>query len=209
MEKRLQPSWVLILVLGLYIGSGRAATPGKSVVCFGDSITAGYGLEARQSYPAALERQLAKRGYRYEVKNQGVSGNTSKDAVARVASVIALQPELVLVEFGGNDGLRGIAPAITRANLDVVLTRLQAAHIQVLLVGITLPPNYGADYIKAFDANFRDLAAKHHIPLKAMLYDGIYNLPGTIQSDGIHPTAKGSEMIAEHLMPQVLPLLHK
>jgi len=187
----------------------RAATPKKSIVCFGDSITAGYGLDAKQSYPAALERQLDARGYRYEVKNQGVSGNTSKDAVARVGSVIALHPDVVLVEFGGNDGLRGIAPAITKSNLDEVLTRLQGAHVQVLLEGITLPPNYGADYIKTFDANFRELAAKHHVPLKAMLYDGIYTQPGTIQGDGIHPTAKGSELIAEHLMPLLLPMLHK
>ncbi len=201
--------FALIALLSISMGGGRAATPKKSIVCFGDSITAGYGLDAGQSYPAALERLLVKRGYAYEVKNQGVSGNTSKDAVARVGSVIALHPDVVLVEFGGNDGLRGISPSITRVNLDDVLTRLQAAHIQILLVGITLPPNYGADYIKAFDANFRDLAAKHHVPLKPMLYEGIYNLPGTIQGDGIHPTAKGSELIAEHLMPQLQPLLHK
>ena len=201
-------SALLILLIAVNSG-GRAATPRKNIVCFGDSITAGYGLDYGQSYPAALERLLVQRGYHYEVKNQGVSGNTSKDAVARVRSVIALHPEIVLVEFGGNDGLRGIAPSITRANLDQVLTRLQAAHIQVLLIGITLPPNYGADYIKAFDANFRELAAKHNVPLKAMLYEGIYSLPGTIQADGIHPTAKGSELIAEHLLPQLLPLLHK
>jgi len=205
----LRPWLMLVVFLGVTDFSGRAATSKKIIVCFGDSITAGYGLDAQKSYPAALERQLADRGYRYEVKNQGVSGNTSKDAVARVGSVIALHPDVVLVEFGGNDGLRGIAPAITRTNLDEVLTRLQAAHIQVLLVGITLPPNYGEDYIKAFDANFRDLAAKHHVPLKAMLYDGIYTQPGTIQADGIHPTAKGSELIAEHLMAQLQPMLHK
>ncbi len=199
----------LLCVFGVTEVGSSAATPKKSVVCFGDSITAGYGLDAGQSYPAALERLLVKRGYPYEVKNQGVSENTSKDAVARVGSVIAMHPDVVLVEFGGNDGLRGISPAITRTNLDSVLTRLRAAHIQILLVGITLPPNYGADYIKAFDANFRDLAAKHHVPLKAMLYDGIYDLPGTIQGDGIHPTAKGSELIAEHLLPQLTPLLRR
>lgn len=209
MKSLLRPlSALIVLMMGMGF-TGRAATPKKSIVCFGDSITAGYGLDAGQSFPAALERLLVKRGYSYVVKNQGVSGNTTKDAVARVESVVALHPDVVLVEFGGNDGLRGIAPPITRANLDAVLTRLQAAHIQVLLVGITLPPNYGADYIRAFDANFRELAVKHHVPLKAMLYEGIYNLPGTIQGDGIHPTAKGSELIAEHLLPQLQPLLHK
>jgi acyl-CoA thioesterase I len=181
----------------------------KTIVCFGDSITAGYGLDASKSYPSALERLLSAKGYPYRVVNQGVSGNTTKDAVARVNAVIALHPEVVLVEFGGNDGLRGISAEITRRNLDSVVGSLKAAHIQVLLIGITLPPNYGADYIKSFDATFRAVADKYHVPLKPMLYDGIYQLPDTIQADGIHPTANGSQLIAEHLLPQLLPLLHK
>ena len=187
----------------------HAAGPGKTLVCFGDSITAGYGLDAAQSYPAALEPLLAKRGYSYRVVNQGVSGNTTKDAVARVKSIVALHPEAVVVEFGGNDGLRGLPLDVTRQNLDSVLTTLQDAKIRILLVGITLPPNYGAEYIQRFNAIYRDAASKHHVPLMPMLYDGIYTVPGTIQADGIHPTAKGSELIAEHLVRLLLPLLHK
>jgi acyl-CoA thioesterase-1 len=189
----------------------HAAEPEKTLVCFGDSITAGYGLDeaGKQSYPSVLERLVAAKGYHYRVVNSGVSGNTTKDAVARVQSVVALHPEVVLVEFGGNDGLRGLPPDITRKNLDSVLTTLQAAHIRILLVGITLPPNYGTDYIKNFSAIFRDEAVKHHVPLMPMIYDGIYTVPGTIQADGIHPTVKGSQMIAEHLLPYVTPLLRK
>jgi acyl-CoA thioesterase-1 len=186
-----------------------AATPDRILVCFGDSITAGYGLEPSQSYPAALGRILAAKGYHYQVVNRGVSGDTTKDAMARVQSIVALHPEVALVEFGGNDGLRGLSAEITRHNLDVVLTKLQEAHIQVLLVGITLPPNYGAEYIQSFNAIYRDAAAKHHVALKPMLYDGIYTLPGTIQPDGIHPTPKGSQLIAEHLMPLLTPSLRK
>jgi len=187
-----------------------AVTPEKTLVCFGDSITAGYGLDSvNQSYPSDLERLLAARGYHYRVVNQGVSGNTTKDAVARVNAIVALHPDVVLVEFGGNDGLRGLSLEITKKNLDTVLTTLQAAHIRILLVGITLPPNYGPDYVKTFNAVFRDAAAKHHLPLMPMLYDGVYQVPGTIQSDGIHPTAKGSQLIAEHLVPVLLPLLRK
>ena len=199
----------MLLIMGLLAGAETALGATKKIVCFGDSITAGYGLDAGQSYPAALGRLLDKRGYHYEVVNQGVSGNTTKDAVARVTSIVALHPDLVIFEFGGNDGLRGLPPDITRKNLDSAVGTLVAAHIQVLLVGITLPPNFGADYIKSFDANFKTVAAKNHVPLKPMLYDGIYTLPGTIQQDGIHPTAKGSELIAEHLLPQLLPLLRK
>jgi acyl-CoA thioesterase-1 len=179
------------------------------LVCFGDSITAGYGLDANQSYPAALNKLLDGRGYHYRVVNQGVSGNTTKDAVARVNSIVALHPETVVVEFGGNDGLRGLPLNVTRQNLDSVLTTLQAAKIRILLLGITLPPNYGAEYIQTFNAIYRDAASKHHVALMPMLYDHIYTVPGTIQADGIHPTAKGSELIAEHLVPLLLPLLRK
>lgn len=178
-------------------------------MCFGDSITAGYGLDASQSYPSALGRLLNSKGLSVRVVNQGVSGNTTKDAVARVGSIVALHPDVVLVEFGGNDGLRGLPMDSTKKNLDAVLTTLQAAHIRVLLVGITLPPNYGADYIKSFAAVYSDAASKHHIALMPMLYDGIYTVPGTIQGDGIHPTAKGSQLIAEHLLPYLMPLLRR
>ena len=187
----------------------HAAAPSRTLVCFGDSITAGYGLDESQSYPAALEPLLSSRGYHYHVANKGVSGDTTKDAVARVNSIVALHPEVVVVEFGGNDGLRGLPLDATRRNLDSVLTTLQTAKIGILLVGITLPPNYGADYIQSFNAVYRDAASKHHLPLMPMLYDGIYTVPGTIQEDGSHPTAKGSKLIAEHLVPLLLPLLHK
>jgi acyl-CoA thioesterase-1 len=200
-----------ILLIGSLLrgNSLLAAAPTRTLVCFGDSITAGYGLDAIQSYPARLEPLLNGLGYHYRVVNQGVSGNTTKDAVARVNSILALHPDAVLVEFGGNDGLRGLPLDITRKNLDSVLTSLQAAHIRILLVGITLPPNYGADYIQKFNAIYHDVAQAHHVALMPMLYDGIYQQPGTIQGDGIHPTAKGSQLIAEHLVPALKPILQK
>lgn len=201
---------VALILMFLTAAGIHAAEPEKTLVCFGDSITAGYGLDAMaKSYPAVLEKLLTAKGYRYRVVNRGVSGDTTKDAVARVNSVVALHPDVVLVEFGGNDGLRGLSMEITKKNLDSVLTTLQAAHIRILLVGITLPPNYGKEYIASFDTMYREAAAKHHLPLMPMLYEGIYSVPGTIQGDGIHPTAKGSQMIAEHLLPLVTPLLRK
>ena len=187
----------------------EAGAQQKTVVCFGDSITAGYGLDASQSYPSDLEILLAKRGFAYHVLNQGVSGNTTKDAVARVHAIVSLHPEAVVVEFGGNDGLRGLPLDTTRKNLDDVLTTLQTAKIRILLVGISLPPNYGAEYVKSFDSIYREAAARHHLALMPMIYDGIYTVPGAIQQDGIHPTAKGSQMIADHMLPLLLPLLHK
>ncbi len=179
------------------------------LVCFGDSITAGYGLETGQAYPDALQRDLDRLGYHYKVNNQGTSGATTKDAVADLRSILLLHPEVVIVEFGGNDGLRGLPPDQTRRNLDQVLTTLESAHIKVLLAGITLPPNYGADYIHAFGQVFRDLAEKHHAAFVPMIYKDLINVPGVIQQDGIHPTAKGSEIIANTLLPVLKPLLRK
>jgi len=179
------------------------------IACYGDSITAGYGLRTGQAFPDALQRDLDKRGYHYKVSNLGTSGATTKDAAADLRSIIQLHPTIVIVEFGGNDGLRGLPPDQTRRNLDTVLAALENAHIKVLLAGITLPPNYGRDYIQAFDQVFRDLAVKHHASFVPMIYKDLINVPNTIQPDGIHPTAKGSEIIAETLMPALTPLLRR
>jgi acyl-CoA thioesterase-1 len=197
-------SLFLLAVAGPILAADRPV-----LVCFGDSITAGYGLSAGESFPDALQRDLDGRGYRYKVNNQGTNGATTKDAVAELHSILLLHPEVVIVEFGGNDGLRGLPPSETRRNLDAVLTGLENAHIKVLLAGITLPPNYGSDYIQSFEQVFRDLAAKHHTAFVPMIYKDLVHVPGTIQADGIHPTAKGSEIIAKTLLPVLTPLLRK
>jgi acyl-CoA thioesterase I len=185
------------------------AAPQPVLVCFGDSITAGYGLQKGQAWPEALQRKLDRNGYRYQVDNQGTSGATSKDAVASLRVILQLHPQVVVVEFGGNDGLRGIPPDQTRQNLDTVLSALEGAHVKILLAGITLPPNYGPDYIQAFEAMFRDLATRHRTAFVPMIYKDLVRVPKTIQSDGIHPTAKGSEIIADTLFPALKPLLRK
>ena len=179
------------------------------LICFGDSITAGYGLPPGQSYCDALERKMEAAGYRYKVLNRGTSGATTKDAVADLPAILKLQPDVVIVEFGGNDGLRGVAPAQTRHNLDTVLSALEKAHAKVLLAGITLPPNYGPDYIHAFEANFSEMAARHHTAFEPMIYRDLIHSPGSIQEDGVHPTASGSQIIANTLWPRLKPLLRK
>lgn len=187
-----------------------AAANAHLLVCFGDSITAGYGLAPGQSYPDFLQHDLDAAGYRYQVLNRGTSGATSKDAVADLPAILALHPSAVIVEFGGNDGLRGLPLDQTRRNLDQVLTALEAAHIRVLLAGITLPPNYGPDYIRSFQQLFRALAAAHpHAAFVAMIYKDLVHVSGTIQPDGIHPTAKGSAIISKTLLPALKPLLSK
>jgi acyl-CoA thioesterase-1 len=182
----------------------------RLLVCYGDSITAGYGLEDGQAYPNDLDQDLHAEGYRYRVLNRGTSGATSKDAVTGLPEILALHPDVVIVEFGGNDGLRGLPLDQTRRNLNAVLDALTAAHIRVLLAGITLPPNYGADYIKTFRQVFRDVAAAHpHDAFVPMIYKDLVSVSGTIQGDGIHPTAKGSAILARTLLPALKPLLKR
>ena len=187
----------------------RQAAARPILVCYGDSITAGHGLQTGQSFPDALQRDLDAHGYHYKVNNQGTSGATTKDAVAGLRSTLLLHPAVVIVEFGGNDGHRGLPLEQPRRNLDAVLTALENAHIKILLAGITLPPNYGPDYIQQFDQLFRGLAAKHHVAFVPMIYKDLIHVPDTIQADGIHPTAKGSEIIARTLLPVLKPLLRK
>jgi acyl-CoA thioesterase I len=202
---------LLLLVSILLPWPPPAAAAGPHLlVCFGDSITAGYGLDPGQAYPDDLRRDLDAQGFHYTVLNRGTSGATTTDAIAGLPAVLALHPNVVIVEFGGNDGLRGLPMDQTRRNLDHILTALDSAHIHVLLAGITLPPNYGADYIHSFEQVYRAVAAAHprdaFIP---MIYKDLILEPGTIQSDGIHPTAKGSAILARTLLPALKPLLTK
>ena len=198
---------VPVLAAGLPVPASAAGP--HTLVCFGDSITAGYGLSPGQSFPDALQRQLDAQNYHYKVVNQGTSGATTKDAVAELPGILRLHPDVVIVEFGGNDGLRGLPLAQTQHNLDQVLGALESAHIKVLLAGITLPPNYGPDYIHSFAEVFQKLAAQHHVAFIPMIYKDLIRVPDTIQADGIHPTAKGSEIIARTLLPALKPLLRR
>lgn len=196
-----------VFFLALVMPFRGAGQPQPVLVCFGDSITAGYGAPEGKSYPDFLQAKLDTAGYHYKVINKGTSGATSKDAVAMAPEVLRLHPALVIVEFGGNDGLRGLPLAATHNNLNQVLTELANAHVRVLLAGITLPPDYGPDYIHSFEEMFRTLAAQHHVALVPMLYKDLVSVPGTIQADGIHPTAKGAEIIAATLMTALKPML--
>ncbi len=201
--------FVIVSICLIFVAMPVFAAAPQVLVCFGDSITAGYGLSPGQSFPDAVQRQLDAQNYHYKVVNQGTSGATTKDALIALPGILRLHPDVVIVEFGGNDGLRGLPLTQTQHNLDAVLTALQGAHIKVLLAGITLPPNYGPDYIKSFDQVFRTLATQHHVAFVPMIYKDLIHVPDTIQADGIHPTAKGSEIIAKTLLPTLKPLLRR
>jgi acyl-CoA thioesterase-1 len=179
------------------------------LVYFGDSLTAGAGTDPGQSYPDYLQTDLDQRHIRYRVDNQGISGNTTKDGVERLPEVLALHPAVVVVEFGGNDGLRGLPIADTRVNLDRIVATIKDSGAQVVLAGISLPPDYGPDYIRQFNAIYPLIAKKYHVPLLPFLLNNVYGVPGLMQSDRTHATAAGNQVVARNLLPLVLPLLKK
>ena len=193
------------------------ATPSSSpsaqdrplIICFGDSLTAGFGTDLGQSYPDHLQRLLDAQGYRYHVVNAGISGNTTKDGLERIHLVIARHPQIVVVEFGGNDGLRGLPIEQTQANLSNMLSQLQASGAEVVLAGITLPPSYGPDYIKKFDAMYPALAKQHHVRFLPFLLKDVYNVPGDMQEDATHATAQGNKQVALNVEALLKPLLKK
>jgi acyl-CoA thioesterase-1 len=176
------------------------------IVTFGDSLTQGV---AGKSYPDYLQDLLDRNGYSYRVDNQGVSGDTSSDGLGRIDNVIAAHPALVILEFGGNDGLRGVPIESTRKHLEEMISRLKQANIPVALAGITLPPNYGPDYVKPFTAMFPELAREYHLRLLPFLLVHVYQHPEMMQPDGIHPNGRGNEVLAEDVFELVRPLLKR
>ncbi len=179
------------------------------IACFGDSLTAGLGLEPEQSFPALLQRELDREGYRYRVANFGVSGDTTQDGLERVSLVLADKPVLVVLELGANDGLRGQPVAVTEDNLGKIIQALRQAGVQVLLAGITLPPNYGPAYIGKFRAMYPELAAKYRIPLIPFLLAGVGGDGRLMQRDGLHPNAEGTVVVAHTVLQSLKPLIKK
>jgi acyl-CoA thioesterase-1 len=200
---------LLVLLFLSLPAVGASKPPQPVIVCFGDSLTAGYGADPGHAYPDYLQQLLDARGYHYHVLNKGISGDTTKDGVARLQDVLAVHPAIAVVEFGGNDGLRGLPITATRANLDQMIATLQSAGVKVALAGITLPPDYGQDYIRDFNDTFTLAATKYKVPLLPFLYVHVYDIPGAIQQDKTHATAKGNELVAENVFGLVRPLLKK
>ncbi|MBV8751261.1 MAG: arylesterase [Hyphomicrobiales bacterium] len=185
---------------------GGVARPVK-IVALGDSLTAGLGLAADAAFPARLERALAQKGVAAEIVNAGVSGDTSADGLSRLDWSVPDDTDAVILELGANDALRGIDPAQTRANLDTILKRLTARKLPVLLAGMRAPPNMGAEYTKAFDAIYPDLAAAYGTLFYPFFLDGVAAERSLNQGDGLHPTAAGVDVIVGRMLPLVEELV--
>jgi len=180
----------------------EAAKPVRLAV-LGDSLTAGFGLAASDAFPAKLQKALRDKGIAVDILNAGVSGDTTSGGLARLDWSIPPGTEAVIVELGANDALRGVDPAVTRNALDAILTRFKARNIAVLLCGMYAPPNYGADYAAKFNRIYPDLAKAHGVALYPFFLDGVATVASLTQSDGLHPTAAGVDVVVHRILPTV------
>lgn len=201
------------------VASGRMTTPAPAtistsaddlpaIVAFGDSLTAGYGLSDEQSYTTLLQRKLDENGYRYRLVNAGVSGDTSAGGARRIDW--ALQSgnvKILILELGGNDGLRGLPVADLKKNLELIIQRAQSAGVTVILAGMEAPPNFGAEYTRDFRQAFRDLAKQYKTPFIPFILDGVGGNPKLNQPDGIHPNAEGEKVMTENVWRALEPQL--
>ena len=209
-------SIILILLLS---GCSQATPPPPTttpqpevrgvIVAVGDSLTEGLGVEPSEAYPALLEQKLRANGYLYRVVNAGVSGETSSGALSRVDWVMSLNPDIVILETGGNDGLRAIDPALTESNLNEIIDRFQAEGALVVLAGMQTIQNLGQEYTDAYEAVYPSVAAKQDVILIPFFLEGVAAEPSLNQEDGIHPTAEGYEVIVETVYPYVVEAIEQ
>jgi acyl-CoA thioesterase-1 len=198
-------SLLIVLLVGLAGGwrpADAQSTPVKIAV-LGDSLAAGYGVKPEQAFPVRLEAALRAQGRAVTVLNQGVSGDTTAGGLDRLDWLLADKPDIVLVELGANDALRGTDPAVTEKNLSAIVEKLQAARVTVWLAGMLAPRNLGADYVTAFDGLYKRIADKYKVPLYPFILDGVAQDPALNQGDGIHPNPTGAQIVADRLLPFV------
>lgn len=202
---RLGVAAALLLMLSCVRPSAAANPP--QILVFGDSLAAGFGLPLEASFPARLEARLAADGTRARVLNAGVSGDTTAGGLARLDWALADKPDLVILELGANDALRGIDPDTVRANLDAMIGKIRASGAKLLLAGMRAPPNWGEAYKKRFDALYPELAKAHGVELYPFFLDGVAMEPALNQPDGLHPNARGVAAVVDRIAPYVAKLL--
>jgi len=209
----------LLLLFAVLIGCGKEKEEPPppthnqpkltKIVAFGNSLTAGLGLEAWQTYPAQLQKLLDADGYKYEVVNAGISGDTTSGGLRRLDWSIDEDVKIVILELGGNDILRGQQIDLVIKNLGTIIEQLQKRNIAVLLAGIEAPANSGPEYRKEVHEAFRNVAEKYHIPLVPFILADVFGKPGMMQDDGTHPTANGAAVVAHTIYKSLKPLLKK
>lgn len=199
-------AWLICAALGLLLW-GQAALA-DTLLIVGDSISAAFGLDSRQGWVALLEKRLAEQGYEHRVVNASISGDTSAGGAARLPALLAEhRPSLVIIELGGNDGLRGQPPEQLQQNLAAMIDGSRASGAEVLLLGMRLPPNYGVRYTTAFAQVFTRLAEEKQVALVPFFLEGVGGVSGMMQGDDLHPAADAQPILLENLWPTLQPLL--
>lgn len=199
-------AWLLSASLGLLLLSQGAAA--GTVLIVGDSISAGFGLDTRQGWVSLLQQRMQEQGFSDKVVNASISGDTSAGGLARLPALLAEhKPELVVLELGGNDGLRGQQPAQLQQNLASMIQQSQQAGAKVLLLGMRIPPNYGPRYTQLFEKAYTDLAAEKKVPFVPFFLEGVGGVPNMMQADGLHPAAGAQGALLENVWPTLKPLL--
>ena len=199
--------FLTLFLLSAITCQAAASEDRPRIVAFGDSLTAGFGVAAAEAYPARLQHRLEEQGLRYRVINAGVSGDTTAGGLRRVDWVLKSSPDIVILELGANDGLRGLNLDQTKANLERIIQRCQQASVTVVLAGMKLPRNYGADYTKSFEAIYPALAKQYRLTLIPFFLEGVAGFASLNQADGIHPTSEGYRIIADKILDALKPLL--
>jgi acyl-CoA thioesterase I len=184
-----------------------AAAHEPLILAFGDSLTAGFGLKARESFPAQLQVKLRQEGVKARVENGGNSGDTTADGLARTDWELAEKPDAVILELGANDMLRGLPPEVVRRNLEKIVEKVKASGARLLLAGMRSAPNWGKAYQREFDAIYPDLARRYHLMLYPFFLDGVALNPDLTQADGLHPNERGVAVIVVRIAPYVVRLL--
>lgn len=192
--------------------SAVSADQGESdapyILVLGDSLSAAYNMESHQAWPSLLQSRLKQDGYDWRVFNSSITGDTTQGGLARLPRLLdRYAPGIVILELGGNDGLRGIAPDVTRENLASMIEMAQSSGARVVLAGIRIPPNYGAQYVERFENIFPALAERYGTTLIPFFMDGVALAPGMMQADGIHPSVEAQPLLLDNLWPAVEPLL--
>jgi acyl-CoA thioesterase-1 len=191
-------------------GSGTGPAVKGTIVALGDSLTAGLGLAESQAYPALLEKKLISEGYHFEVINAGFSGETSSGTLSRIQWILStLKPDIIILETGANDGLRGIDPDLLRKNLDQIVSIIKADNIDIILAGMKMFPNLGPEYTPAFSKVYPEIAQKHGIPLIPFFLEGVAGQIQFNQGDRLHPNPEGTLRIVDHIYPYVLESVKK
>lgn len=201
---------ISLLGFSFVASNSQANAASPKILVFGDSLSAAYGIAKPQGWVALLQNKLAEQHYQYEVINASISGETTSGGLARLETALAkTQPNIVIIELGANDGLRGLPVKEMTENLNTMIAQSKNANAKILLIGMKIPPNYGPKYTEAFSNTFADLSHQHKVSLVPFMLENVAGLRKLTQDDGLHPNVSGQPIILDNIWPKLKPLLKK